>query len=164
MITERETTQIAGQFFAERLNGMLQLVYAGAAILAVSVAILGIGLLRAGAQSATHPHGNQPITEADWSELIAIMDKMHLAMGAIKRSGNSDVDFVRLMLPHHQAAVDMAKTQLLYGKDPQMRRLAQEIITDQQLEIELMQRWLKQQEPAAVKENRTPAPDTRKDN
>jgi uncharacterized protein (DUF305 family) len=53
---------------------------------------------------------------------------------------------VRLMLPHHQAAIDMAKTQLLYGKDPQMRRLAQEIITDQQLEIELMQRWLKQQD------------------
>jgi uncharacterized protein (DUF305 family) len=66
-------------------------------------------------------------------------------MGAINRSGNSDVDFVKLMLPHHQAAIDMAKAQLLCGKDPQMRRLAQEIITDQQLEIELMQRWLKQQ-------------------
>jgi uncharacterized protein (DUF305 family) len=39
----------------------------------------------------------------------------------------------------------MAKTELLYGKDAHMRRLAQEIITDQQLEIELMQRWLKQQ-------------------
>ena len=73
------------------------------------------------------------------------MDKMHMAMGAVKRSGDSDVDFVRLMLPHHQAAIDMAKTELLYGKDAQMRRLAQEIITDQQLEIELMQRWLKQQ-------------------
>ena len=73
------------------------------------------------------------------------MDKMHMSMAAIKRSGDSDVDFVRLMLPHHQAAIDMAKTELLHGKDPQMRRLAQEIITDQQLEIELMQRWLKQQ-------------------
>ena len=40
----------------------------------------------------------------------------------------------------------MAKTQLLYGQDPQMRRLAQEIITDQQSEIELMQLWLKQRE------------------
>jgi uncharacterized protein (DUF305 family) len=50
-----------------------------------------------------------------------------------------------LMLPHHQAAIDMAKTELLYGKDPQMRRLAQEIITDQQLEIELMHLWLKRQ-------------------
>jgi uncharacterized protein (DUF305 family) len=92
------------------------------------------------------------------------MDKMHMAMGAIKRSGDSDADFVRLMLPHHQAAIDMAKTQLVYGKDPQMRRLAQEIITDQQLEIELMQRWLKQREAAAAKENQTPAPDTGKDN
>ena len=88
-------------------------------------------------------HGEPP--NRNWSELIASMDKMHKAMGAVVRSGNSDVDFVRLMLPHHQAAIDMAKTQLLYGKDPQMRRLAQEIITDQQSEIELMQLWLKQQ-------------------
>ena len=91
------------------------------------------------------------------------MDKMHMAMGAIKPSGDSDVDFVKLMLPHHQTAIDMAKTQLLYGKDPQMRRLAQEIITDQQLEIELMQRWLKQRESTQPKENQTPAADTGKE-
>lgn len=96
-------------------------------------------------QAGAHDHGSQTSTEPDWSELIASMDKMHMAMGAIDRSGDSDIDFVRLMLPHHQAAIDMAKTQLLYGKDPQMRRLAQEIITDQQSEIELMQLWLKQQ-------------------
>ena len=57
--------------------------------------------------------------DSNWSELIASMDKMHMAMGAVARSGNTDVDFVRLMLPHHQAAVDMAKTQLGTGKDPQ---------------------------------------------
>jgi uncharacterized protein (DUF305 family) len=51
------------------------------------------------------------------------------------------------MIPHHQAAIDMAKAQLLYGKNPQMRRLAQEIISDQQSEIELMQLWLKQYQP-----------------
>jgi uncharacterized protein (DUF305 family) len=96
-------------------------------------------------QGGADAHGDHSSAELNWSELIASMDKMHMAMGAIKPSGNSDADFVRLMLPHHQAAIDMAKTQLLYGKDPQMRRLAQEIITDQQLEIELMQRWLKQQ-------------------
>ena len=96
-------------------------------------------------QGDADAHGDQPKTEPEWSELIASMDKMHMAMGAIAESGNCDVDFVKLMLPHHQAAIDMAKTQLLYGKDPQMRRLAQEIITDQQLEIELMQRWLKEQ-------------------
>jgi uncharacterized protein (DUF305 family) len=50
-----------------------------------------------------------------------------------------------LMLPHHEAAVDMAKTELLFGNDPQMRRLAQEIITDQESEIQLMQLWLDRQ-------------------
>ena len=89
---------------------------------------------------------NQPGIDQNWSELIASMDKMHMAMGDVARSGNADADFVSLMLPHHQGAIDMAKAQLLHGTDPQMRRLAQEIITDQQLEIELMQRWLKQQQ------------------
>jgi len=107
--------------------------------------------------AGTRDHGNQTSVDPDWAELIASMDKMHMAMIAIGRSGNSDVDFVRLMIPHHQAALDMAKTQLLYGKDPQLRRLAQEIITDQQLEIELMQRWLKQEESAQPKGNQTAA-------
>jgi uncharacterized protein (DUF305 family) len=141
MITERKRTQISEQFLTKGLNGAIYLVIAAAAALT----ILGIGLVRAGVQSETLANSGQPTVDPDWSELIASMDKMHMAMTAIKPSGNSDLDFVRLMLPHHQAAIDMAKTQLLYGKDPQMRRLAQEIITDQQLEIELMQRWLKQQ-------------------
>jgi len=160
MITKRETSQIAGRFLAKRLNGASHMIFA----VAVAFTILGIGLLRAGVQSEILANSSQPIADPDWSELVASMDKMHMAMGAIKRSGNADVDFVRLMLPHHQAAIDMAKTQLLYGKDPQMRRLAQEIITDQQLEIELMQRWLKQREPVTTKENQAPTPDTRKDN
>jgi len=115
-------------------------------------------------QAGAHDHGSQTSIDPDWSALIASMDKMHMAMGAIDRSGNSDVDFVRLMLPHHQAALDMAKTQLMYGKDPQMRRLAQEIIADQQLEIELMQRWLKQQQPDHVEVNPPVAVDIGKDN
>jgi uncharacterized protein (DUF305 family) len=95
-------------------------------------------------------HNGSQATQA-WAELMAGMDKMHAAMGSVERSGDNDVDFVRLMLPHHQAAIDMAKTQLLYGKDPQMRRLAQEIITDQQSEIELMQLWLKQRDAVSSK-------------
>ena len=95
-------------------------------------------------------HGSRPrpgdrlAVDPTWSELTASMEKMHRAMASVEASGDGDVDFVRLMLPHHQAAIDMAKTQLLYGKNPQMRRLAQEIITDQQSEIDLMQLWLKQ--------------------
>src|SRR5580693_7539534 len=73
-----------------------------------------------------------PASSADpaWSELQTSMSKMDSAMASIGPSGNSDVDFVKMMLPHHQAAIDMAKSELLHGKDPQMRRLAQEIITD----------------------------------
>jgi uncharacterized protein (DUF305 family) len=127
------------------VHAAMQSVFMCAVILAVSGLILGVGLLRTGAQAETHARGSQPTADSDWSQLIVSMDKMHMAMKAVERSGDSDVDFVRLMLPHHQAAIDMAKTQLLYGKDPQMRRLAQEIITDQQSEIELMQLWLKQQ-------------------
>ena len=81
-----------------------------------------------------------------------VFTDMHAAMAAVEPSGSSDVNFVRLMLPHHQAAIEMAKTQLLYGKDPQMRRLAQEIITDQQSEIQLMQLWLKQHGPSSPQE------------
>ena len=93
----------------------------------------------------SHAHnGNAP--DPGWSELIGSMENMHVAMGSVTPSRNSDVDFVRLMLPHHQAAIEMARTQLVYGRDPQMRRLAQEIITDQQSEISLMQLWLRQHE------------------
>lgn len=81
---------------------------------------------------------------------------MHAAMASVKPSGDGDVDFVKLMLPHHQAAVDMAKAELMYGKDPQMRRLAQEIITDQQSEIELMQLWLKQRNAGTSKPGAKP--------
>ena len=141
MITERAKLPTAWRFLARRLNGATRLLFAAAVVLT----ILGIGLVRAGIRSEALADSSHKTDDSDWSELIASMDKMHNAMGAVERCGNSDVDFVRLMLPHHQAAIDMAKTQILHGKDPGMRRLAQEIITDQQLEIELMQRWLKQQ-------------------
>ena len=141
MITKRATLPTAWRFLARRLNGATRLLFAAT----IALTILGIGLVRAGILSEALADSSHQTDDSDWSELIASMDKMHNAMGAVERSGNSDVDFVRLMLPHHQAAIDMAKTQILHGKDPRMRRLAQEIITDQQLEIELMQRWLKQQ-------------------
>src|SRR5438309_11205693 len=123
----------------------------------LSIGITAIGVLATiSVGAATSIVDGQSPTDSNWSELIASMEKMHMAMGADQRSGNSDVDFVRLMLPHHQAAIDMAKTQLLYGKDPQMRRLAQEIITDQQSEIELMQLWLKQRGARSSRLKHTP--------
>ena len=115
--------------------------------IAILMAMLSAGGLPAQQRDA-HQHNDNGIGEkSEWSELTTSMEQMHIEMGSIKPLGDSDLDFVRLMVPHHQAAIDMAKSELMHGKDPQMRRLAQEIITDQQSEIELMRLWLKQHEP-----------------
>lgn len=65
---------------------------------------------------------------------------------SIKMSGNADVDFIKMMLAHHQGAVDMAEVELKYGKDPEARKLAETIIAAQQKEIAQMQDWLKANE------------------
>lgn len=122
-------------------NGMRQM-----AIFLILVPSITLAAWRQG--SKTETDDRKVSSESAWAELTDSMDKMHMASTALKPSGESDVDFVHLMLPHHQAAIDMAKAQLKYGNDPQMRRLAQEIITDQQSEIELMQLWLMRHEPA----------------
>jgi uncharacterized protein (DUF305 family) len=73
---------------------------------------------------------------------MAANDKMHKDM-AVKYSGNADVDFVRSMIPHHQGAIDMAKVELQFGKDPEIRKLAEAVIKAQEAEIAEMQAWLK---------------------
>ena len=66
---------------------------------------------------------------------------MHRAM-AIKYTGDADVDFVRSMIPHHQGAIDMAEVELKYGTDPEMQKMAQDIIAAQEKEIATMKGWL----------------------
>jgi uncharacterized protein (DUF305 family) len=83
----------------------------------------------------------------------ASMSKMQKGMTSAPMNGDVDHDFATMMIPHHQGAIDMAKAELSYGKDPVMRRLAQEILVDQQSEIDAMQLWLsKTQLPDAKKE------------
>jgi uncharacterized protein (DUF305 family) len=70
----------------------------------------------------------------------AAMNKMDRDM-AMSYSGNADQDFVAGMLPHHQGAVDMARVELAYGKDPAIRRLARQVIAAQEKEIAFMKSW-----------------------
>ena len=67
--------------------------------------------------------------------------RMHQGMSAAL-TGHADYDFVVGMIPHHQGAIDMAKVVLEKGKDPEVRKLAEDIIKAQESEIEFMQDWL----------------------
>jgi uncharacterized protein (DUF305 family) len=92
-----------------------------------------------GASSGSGPRGD---TGASSQALHAINVKMHEGM-TIAFTGNTDVDFVKGMIPHHQGAVDMAKVLLAFGKDPELRKLAEAIIKAQESEIAFMQEWLR---------------------
>ena len=70
--------------------------------------------------------------------------KMHKDM-TMAFTGNPDVDFAQGMIPHHQGAINMANVVLKYGKDPEMKKLAEEIIKAQDTEIAFMKGWLAKQ-------------------
>jgi uncharacterized protein (DUF305 family) len=84
------------------------------------------------------PKGDQGLSSMAFAKANAAM---HTGMD-IEYSGNADVDFARGMIPHHQGAVEMAKIELEFGKDPELRKLAEEIIKAQETEIAFMKGWL----------------------
>jgi uncharacterized protein (DUF305 family) len=69
----------------------------------------------------------------------ASMEAMARAMQAVPMTGDPDRDFLAMMIPHHAGAVEMARLVLVYGRDPLVRRLAEDIIAGQQAEIASMQ-------------------------
>jgi uncharacterized protein (DUF305 family) len=99
----------------------------------------GHGGMRHGASSAKGDQGPSSLA------FQAINAKMHDGMD-ITFTGNTDVDFVKGMIPHHQGAIDMAKTVIAFGKDPAVKKLAEEIVKAQEGEVALMQEWLKKNE------------------
>ena len=97
---------------------------------------------------AYHVRGTKPIQyvadrpdysneQSFLSENDAAMNRMMADM-TIKPTGDVDRDFVTMMVPHHQGAIDMARAELKYGRNEQLRRLSQEIIVTQQQEITAM--------------------------
>jgi Domain of unknown function (DUF305) len=98
--------------------------------------------------------GSAPAAEAPYlAENVSAMTKMMVDMG-IRPSGDVDTDFVALMVPHHQGAIEMAQAELRYGRNGSLRRMAQEIIVTQLQEITAMRLSLGQPLPPSV-----PSPD-----
>jgi uncharacterized protein (DUF305 family) len=108
-----------------------------------------LALCAATAASAQHMHGSPApdrfVASSDkpfaalMNDAMAIMDR---DMAAAPMNGEPGHDFVTMMLPHHQGAVDMAKAVLLNTQDPELRNLALGIIAEQQNEINVMRAWL----------------------
>jgi len=99
---------------------------------------------------APAPAAAAPPGEAAFlTENAAAMDKMMADM-EVKPTGDVDADFVAMMVPHHQGAIDMALAVLRHGKNEQIRRLAQEIIVTQQQEIAAMRLALGQPLPPSL--------------
>ena len=73
-----------------------------------------------------------------------IIGKMQQNM-AVTFTGQADADFATIMIPHHQAAVDLAKVVLAFGKDPEIKKLAEGVIKAEEAELASMQEWLKKQ-------------------
>ncbi|MFL6710047.1 MAG: DUF305 domain-containing protein [Massilia sp.] len=101
------------------------------------------------------PAGAAPVFVASTAKpFAALMDDamavMDYGMRQAPMNGNAEHDFVTMMLPHHQGAVDMAKAVLLTTQDAELRNLAQGILAEQQIEIQTMQLWLKRHPAAAA--------------
>lgn len=116
----------------------------GIAVLAFALGASAVSV----AQDHSADHAGHAVTHEASSDAVKAYEaanaRMHKAM-AIKYTGNPDVDFVRGMIPHHQGAIDMAKVVLKYGKDPEARKLAEDVIAAQEKEIAWMEGWLKKQ-------------------
>jgi uncharacterized protein (DUF305 family) len=109
---------------------------------------MGGGMMGGGmGQQGSHAMPGMPAQAAPFSPAtkayLEAAERMHAPMMEGVQASDPDVAFVRGMVPHHQAAIDMAKVVLQYGKDPQTRKLAEDVVREQQREITEMQEWLK---------------------
>jgi hypothetical protein len=117
----------------------------GAAI-AIAALLVTLGPVTSGRSGEMSGQGSAEAQFLAENELA--MSTMMAGMSG-KPTGDIDRDFVDMMVPHHQGAVDMAKSELKYGHNEQLRRLAQEIIVTQQQEITVMHQAIGEKDQAA---------------
>lgn len=84
---------------------------------------------------------NQTMGEGAMRHGMAAMESMMEDMQGMQPSGDPDMDFAMMMIPHHQAAIEMARIELEQGDDPEMRAMAEMIIEAQEKEIEQLKAW-----------------------
>ncbi len=111
-------------------------------MIAIAAAALLLGA--AAASLAQHRHHGAPASRTDTAstrEYREVAARMHRDMD-IAYTGDADRDFAAGMIPHHQGAIEMARVVLRHGKDPEIRKLAQEIVDAQEKEIAWMKSWM----------------------
>lgn len=118
--------------------------------------VVGLAVFLASpAQAQTgHDHGHgadvtaaAPLDAPAVEAYVTAMDRMHQAMSTMDYSGDADVDFARGMIPHHEAAIDMARIVLEHGTDPMIQDMALAIIAAQEREIAELEAWLAEHAP-----------------
>jgi uncharacterized protein (DUF305 family) len=106
--------------------------------LIITAVLSSLLVMPAASQHSSH-HQHSAQTSSQFGQLMSTaMDKMHREMAAPAPTGDPDRDFLAAMIPHHAGAVEMARLVLIYGRDPLVRQLAEEIISGQQAEIAAM--------------------------
>ncbi|SAL04464.1 hypothetical protein AWB81_06709 [Caballeronia arationis] len=136
------------------MRSFFRLLKCSSIVLAALAAIVGTSALTFAAGPASTNAEEAPFLAENERAMTKMMDGM-----SIKPTGDVDWDFVAMMAPHHQGAIDMAQAELRYGHNEQLRRIAQEIVVEQQQEIVAMRLALGQTlpAPAPIPDQTTPA-------
>jgi len=117
----------------------------------LALTLAALGLLAAGPvlaqdHSGHSGHAAGMPTDKTSAAYMAAMTRMDEAMKAAPMAGKPGIDFARMMIPHHQSAIDMAKAYLASGEtDPTITRIAEDVVASQEREITELRAWLKTQ-------------------
>jgi uncharacterized protein (DUF305 family) len=127
-----------------RRTNRTAIVWPRTAVVLLSTASLATAIWLGRAIAQESEPGQKQSFHQLMNQAMTVMDQ---GMKQAPMAGDPDHDFAAMMIPHHQGAIDMAKVELLFGQDPVLRRMAQEIIVTQQQEIVVMRRQLDQMVP-----------------